>query len=237
MQEGKDGSREIVAFPSRLLSDVEKRYAQIEKEALAITWAAEYFSEYITGVTTLIFETDHKPLIQILMSKNLDDLTPRLQRFRMRLMRYRYDVIYTPEKKLVVPDTLSRSPLENSFPKYDELRSEVDSYVNTIVKYLPVKDHFLKEIMDNQVKDPIIQKLKEYSLTDWPDRSQLPIELLPYYPIRAFGDSKMSRSRKVECLVVRVIIANREPSAELPFMRRKPYKQKRNVFERNVFER
>ncbi|KAK9730310.1 hypothetical protein QE152_g15344 [Popillia japonica] len=98
------------------------------------------------------------------MSKNLDDLTPRLQRFQMRLMRYRYDVIYSPGKKLAVPDTLSRSPLENSFPKYDELRSEVDSYVNTIVKYLPVKDNFLKEIMDNQVKDPIIQKIKEYSL-------------------------------------------------------------------------
>ncbi|KAK9717198.1 Transposase IS4 [Popillia japonica] len=65
IQEGKDGSREIVAFASRLLSDVEKRYAQIEREALAIIWAAEYFSEYITGVTTLIFETDHKPLIQI----------------------------------------------------------------------------------------------------------------------------------------------------------------------------
>lgn len=200
MQEGKDGSREIVAFASRLLSDVEKRYAQIEKEALAITWAAEYFSEYIIGVTTLIFETDHKPLIQILMSKNLDDLTPRLQRFRMRLMRYRYDVIYTPGKKLVVPDTLSRSPLENSFPKYDELRSEVDSYVNTIVKYLPVKDHFLKEIMDNQVKDPIIQKLKEYSLTDWPDRSQLPIELLPYYPIRyeiSFAENLVLKNNRI----------------------------------------
>ena len=30
-----------VAFASRLLSDTETRYAQVEKEALALTWAAE----------------------------------------------------------------------------------------------------------------------------------------------------------------------------------------------------
>ena len=59
----------------------------------------------------VIFETDHKPLVQILQSKNLDTLTPRLQRFIMRLMRYDYTVVYVPGKDLKIADALSRSPV------------------------------------------------------------------------------------------------------------------------------
>ena len=38
-----------VAFASRTMTDTERRYAQIEKEALACTWACEKFSDYILG--------------------------------------------------------------------------------------------------------------------------------------------------------------------------------------------
>ena len=74
-----------VAFASCTLTVAEKRYAQIEKEALGIAWACEKFKYYIIGLEFTI-ETDHKPLILILSSKFLDDLTPRLQCIRMRLL-------------------------------------------------------------------------------------------------------------------------------------------------------
>lgn len=38
------------------------------------------FSKYITTIT-IILQTDHEPLIQILQSKPTDELTPPLQRF------------------------------------------------------------------------------------------------------------------------------------------------------------
>ena len=45
----EDGSWRPVAYNSRSLSDVERRYAQIEKEALAVTWVCERFSDFFIG--------------------------------------------------------------------------------------------------------------------------------------------------------------------------------------------
>lgn len=66
-----------VAFASRVMSDTERRYTQVEKEALAITWACERFSTYILGKLFTI-ETDHKPLIPLLGDKSLNSLPPRI---------------------------------------------------------------------------------------------------------------------------------------------------------------
>ena len=66
-----------VAFTSRSLTDTERTYAQIEKEALALTWACERFSEYVLG-KQIHLETDHKPLVPILGNKSLDTLPPQV---------------------------------------------------------------------------------------------------------------------------------------------------------------
>ena len=53
-----------VAFASRSLNDIESCYAQIEKEALALVWSTEKFSDYVLG-KHFLFETDHKPLVPL----------------------------------------------------------------------------------------------------------------------------------------------------------------------------
>ncbi len=65
-----------VAFISRSLSETEQRYAQVEKEALAVTWACERLSSYLIGLHFTI-ETDHKPLLALLGTKALDDFAPQ----------------------------------------------------------------------------------------------------------------------------------------------------------------
>ncbi|CAB4038732.1 Transposon Ty3-G Gag-Pol poly, partial [Paramuricea clavata] len=61
LQEQENGERKPIAYTSRSMTSTEQCYAQIEKEALATTWACEKFNDYILGKDILI-ETDHKPL-------------------------------------------------------------------------------------------------------------------------------------------------------------------------------
>ena len=58
------------------MTGTESRFAQIEKEALATTWACEKFSTYVLGMKFLI-ETDHKPLVPLLGTKHLDSVCPQ----------------------------------------------------------------------------------------------------------------------------------------------------------------
>ena len=50
-----------VAFASKSLSNTERKYSQIEKEALALVWVCEKFS----------LEMDHKPLVPLLGTTSL----------------------------------------------------------------------------------------------------------------------------------------------------------------------
>ena len=78
MQVQNSGERKPVAYISRSMSQTEQRYAQIEKEALAFTWACEHFAEYLIGLKFHI-QTDHKPLVPLFSTKSLEELPVRVQ--------------------------------------------------------------------------------------------------------------------------------------------------------------
>jgi len=68
------------------------------------------FSPYILG-KTIDIETDHKSLVQLLSSKDLDAMPPGILHFRLRMMRYSYNICLVPGKLLHVADTFSRAPV------------------------------------------------------------------------------------------------------------------------------
>lgn len=74
LQEQTNGETRAVAYISHAMTPTEQRYAQIEKESLAITWACEHFEDYLLGLRFQI-ETDHKPLVLLLGKKLLDKLS------------------------------------------------------------------------------------------------------------------------------------------------------------------
>ena len=76
----ENGEGRPICYASRSLSETEKRYAVIEKEALAVTWASEKFSDYVLGLP-FVLETDHKPLTALLNSTELSKMPPRILRF------------------------------------------------------------------------------------------------------------------------------------------------------------
>ena len=99
-----------VAFASKTLSPTERRYAQIEKECLAIVFACQRFRQYISRRERITVESDHKPL-QAIFKKSVLAAPCRLQRMLLRLQRFNLDVTYKPGSQMYIADHLSRAYL------------------------------------------------------------------------------------------------------------------------------
>ena len=104
LQEGQP-----IVFASRALTDTETRYAQIEKEMLAIVFAAEKFDQYTFGHSVTV-QPDHKPLERIL-KKLLFSAPKRLQGMIMRLQRYNLEVVHTRKATLSCGHSIARFPV------------------------------------------------------------------------------------------------------------------------------
>ena len=66
----QNGVKRAVCFASRSLSDVERRYSQTEKEALAVVWGCERFHLYLYGLEEFTLVTDCKALEAIYSVKS-----------------------------------------------------------------------------------------------------------------------------------------------------------------------
>ena len=70
LQQQPNGTEKPVAHQ---LTPTQQLYAQIEKEALAFTWACERLESYLLRMIFHLL-TDHRPLFPLLSKKNLDEL-------------------------------------------------------------------------------------------------------------------------------------------------------------------
>lgn len=149
----KDSSkRHIVDCASRLLSDTEKKYSQIEKEALAVVWACERFHLYLYGCEFNIV-TDNKAVE--LIYKNPESKPPiRLQRWALRLTPYKYSITHAPGKTNIA-DYISRHPVNP--PEEDN----VEVIVNLITDASLIPTITKEEIIEETKKDKLLQIIKE----------------------------------------------------------------------------
>ena len=174
-----------VAFASRRMTETEQRYAQIEKEALAIIWACDKFSCFVIGKRFGI-ETDHKPLVPLLTSKCLDTLPPRILRFRLHLGRYDYSIEHVAGKSLFTADTLSRAPCSYSVSeggsKFTD--QEVESFADAIIDAIPIVQSMLIKFCTAQINDSVCSRIRQYCLSGWPSKQYIPGELKPYWFVR-----------------------------------------------------
>jgi transposase InsO family protein len=153
VQMDKNGSR-IISYGSKSLSDVESRYSQTEKEALALVWACEHFHQYLYGLDNFELITDHRPL-EVLFTPNSKP-SARIERWVMRLQAYKYKVVYQPGK-MNIADALSRLLRRNRQKSCHDSRGE--EYLRALVQELNPKALRLEIIEEETGKDQILQQV------------------------------------------------------------------------------
>ena len=132
-----------------------------------------------------MIETDHKPLLSLLKSKQLDELTPRIQRFRMRLLRFSYDIEHVAGKDLLTADTLSRAPGSAPAPRDDLMEVETFDHVCSVLEALPASDAKMEEIRQEQMKDAILCQVMNFCKLDhWPESAKKDVDIRPFWLVR-----------------------------------------------------
>ena len=169
-----------VGYTSRALTLTESRYAQIEKELLAIVFACDHFEAYVYGREEVHIETDHKPLESI-MKKPLNNAPTRLQRMLLKLQRYNLVVTYKKGTTIVLADTLSRAHL--SCVNVCEFSSNLESVDHTAL--LAVSENRLQQIRHASANDSVLTALQQTIQHGWPnDKKKVPTNIRAYYDYR-----------------------------------------------------
>ena len=159
------GEERPIAFASRTLTQAEKGYSQIDKEALAIIWAVKRFNIYLYG-RQFELVTDHQPLISIFNpEKGIPTMTAaRLQRYALFLAGHDYTIMYKQTKEHANADSMSRLPLPCTEPPTAAVQ-DVDIFHASQVHALPVTAQKVKKETRN---DPLLAKVYNYTLRGWP---------------------------------------------------------------------
>ena len=188
----------LVQCGSRFLTDVESRYAVVELEMLAVTWAVRKCHIYLAGMPEFRLITDHKPLVPILNTKSLAEIeNPRLQRLREKLMAYTFTAVWKAGKTHHLPDALSRAPVDRPSPEDEEAEHEVAHQTRSVLLAQirdgvteetgasPFQDVILDRIREAARADEAYQKLTEAVLHGFPEhKADLPSLIRPYWNIR-----------------------------------------------------
>ncbi|GFQ88634.1 hypothetical protein TNCT_250091 [Trichonephila clavata] len=155
-----DGSERPIAYASRNLSGSEKKYSQIDKEALSIVWAVKKFYLYLKGRRfTLI--TDHKPLVALFGSKRgLPVLAAtRLLHYALILQSFEFDIIFRKTIEQGNADFFSRLPKTS---EKLEVKDDITIFQMSQIVALPVTSKELRQETGKDIElGPLLKALRE----------------------------------------------------------------------------
>ena len=177
----------LVQAGSRFLSEAESRYAIIELEMLAVSWAINKCRVFLAGLPHFAILTDHHPLIPILNNHRLDEIeNPRLQRLKMKIMGYAFRAEWVKGTRNNAPDALSRSPVSD--PEPDDLLAEglaSPAEVRALTSSGQYDSLRLTDLRYVAEQDGEYQQLKHYIEVGFPHkRNQLPAGCQRYWNVR-----------------------------------------------------
>ena len=174
--EGLD-SHHLVQCGSCSLTDTQRRYAIVELEALAISWAVRKCHFWLAGRDFMVY-TDHKPLEGVFRKDAQDVCNPRLGRIREKLMPYKFKVQWVPGKHHYIADALSRAPL---FVKDAEEEQEDEPVVAAVARKAQGQAVSMDFIAKEASRDP-----EYYAAVDALSRGLTEKQLTDRNPARVF---------------------------------------------------
>ena len=127
-----------VYFASKALTETQHGYVAIEIESLVVAWAMEKFHHFLYA-NHFILEADQKPL-EAILSKSLNQATPRLQRILIRTFPYMFTVRYIPGMTNQLADCLSHLGDQKDAIRLPNL------HMNEITKQLPARCDSLQKL-------------------------------------------------------------------------------------------
>lgn len=104
VQDSPEGEEKVIAYLSHSLSETQRRWASIEREAFAVVYALKKLHVYLWGARFEI-HTDHKPLTSLFRAEIKNT---KVQRWAIQIAEYGAPILYHPGKKNIRADMLSR---------------------------------------------------------------------------------------------------------------------------------
>ena len=201
-----DGTERPIANASKTLSDTQRRYSQVQKEALSAIYGIQKFHQFLYG-RRFILITDHKPLLALF---NPQKGTPsmaanRLARWALTLSQYDYSIEYRRTSEHGNADALSRLPVGEDV-QFDKEQEAADistvCTIQTLGQQLNPTDAGI--LVRESRKDPILSAVCRYVKEGWPQHIES--ENIRHY--KKLEDSLFTENG---CLVygARIVIPNK----------------------------
>uniref|UniRef100_A0A5S6QGC4 RNA-directed DNA polymerase n=1 Tax=Trichuris muris TaxID=70415 RepID=A0A5S6QGC4_TRIMR len=165
-----DGSEKAIAHASRALTSAERKYSQIEKEALSLIFAVKKFHCMIYDRKFTLL-TDHQPLLSIFGCKKGIPVhsANRLQRWAIILLAYDFSIRYRSSTHFGCADSLSRLLSNRQPSNEDAVIASVDADVQRVfidaVSALPMT---AETIRAETSKDPLLKEIMSFMQRGWP---------------------------------------------------------------------
>ena len=164
-----------VYFASKALTDGHKGYVAIELESLVVVCAVEMFHHFLYA-SHFLLETDQK-LLEAILSKSLNQATPRLQRILIRTFAYHFTVKYIPGSTNQLADCLSYIGGQKDTIKIPKL------HVHLITSQLSARSDSLNEMRIAMQENDELALLKHTITHGWPSATrEVPSEIQPMGP-------------------------------------------------------
>ena len=165
-----DGSERPISNVSKTLASTQRKYSQIQKEALAIVFALKRFHHFLYGRKSVLV-TDHKPLLALFgPTKETPALAAnRLARWALMLNQYEYTVEYRKASHHGNADSLSRNPIgADTLFDMEESSADVDTVctVKMIGQQLSPTDPGV--VRKETSKDTVLSTVIRYTQEGWP---------------------------------------------------------------------